>query len=311
MSAATECWIESIDGLKLFVADWNAAPPGRLPVVCLPGLTRCERDFASLAGVLAPERRVLCIVMRGRGRSDYDPNPQNYNVLTETGDILRLLETLGLSRAVFIGTSRGGIQLMLIAQMRRALIAGAVLNDVGPRIEKKGLLRIVAGLALSPKHFHSWEEAAQMLARAQGGQFPNLTPEEWRAYAHRLYAERDGAPAPDYDWRLTNTVSAAVDQDPPELWEQFEALAGSPALAIRGAHSDILSARTLAEMRTRMPQMRALTLADRGHAPFLDEPEAVAEIRALLQECDRCATKPSTATPEPRPSPTSMTPQPG
>ena len=311
MTAPTERWIETIDGLKLFVADHDAAPPGRLPVVCLPGLTRCERDFAALAANLAPERRVLSMVMRGRGKSDYDPNPQNYNVVTETGDVLHALDLLGIARAVFVGASRGGIQIMLMAQMRRAAIAGAVLSDIGPRIEKKGLLRIVAGLALSPKRFHSWEEAATLLESAQKGQFPTLTRAEWLAYAHRLYAERDGAPAPDYDWRLTNTVSAAVDQDPPELWPQFELLAGTPLLTIRGALSDVLSAETLGEMRARLPHMRALTLADRGHVPFLDEPEAVAAIRALLQECERCETTPRETSPTPQQSPTSMTPQPG
>ena len=305
-----ERWVETIDGLKLFVADCDRAPPGRLPVLCLPGLTRGERDFSALAEILAPERRVLTIVMRGRGKSDHDPNPQNYNVITETGDILHALDGLGVARAVIVGTSRGGIQAMLIAQMRRSLIAGTVLNDIGPRIEKRGLLRIVAGLALSPKRFHSWDEAAEMLKRAQIAQFPRLTQTEWLAYAHRLYVDAEGAPAPDYDWRLTNTVSAAADQDPPELWTQFAQLAGSPLLAIRGACSDLLSAETLLEMQARLPEMRALTLADRGHAPFLDEPDAVAAIRALLEECDRCETTRPTPAPPP-PSPTSMTPLPG
>jgi pimeloyl-ACP methyl ester carboxylesterase len=291
----TQRRVRTADGLTLFVADHDRAPPGKLPVVCLPGLSRCERDFEVLAAILSPERRVLSLVMRGRGRSDYDDDPQNYNVVTETGDILHALDGLGIGRAVFVGTSRGGIQIMLIAQIRPAILAGAVLNDVGPRIEKRGLQRIVATLGLSPKRFRSWDEAARMLEEAQRAQFPSLSRDEWMAYARRLYVEKDGLPAPDYDWRLTNAFSAASDQEPPELWPQFERLAGVPTLAIRGAHSDILSPETLAQMRQRMPAMRALTVDSRGHAPFLDEPEAVAAIRALLDEVDRCATTPPEA----------------
>ncbi len=298
MKPPTERWVETIDGLTLFVADHDAAPPGKAPVVCLPGLSRCERDFAPLAEILAPERRVICPVMRGRGRSDHDPNPQNYNVVTETGDVLRALDALGVARAAFVGTSRGGIQIMLIAQLRRAMILGAVFNDIGPRIERRGLLRIVATLGLGPRRYHSWEEAAALLEKNNRAQFPTLEAADWLAFARRIYRDDDGAPAPDFDWRLVNTVSAAVDQDPPELWPQFERLKGSPLLAIRGAHSDIVSAETLQEMQARAPGLRALTLADRGHAPFLNEPQAVAAIRALLEEVDRCAT-------QTQPSPTS------
>lgn len=308
MSAPTERWLATLDGLKLFVSDHDAAPPDRLPVVCLPGLTRCERDFAALADALAPERRVLRLAMRGRGRSGYDPNPLNYNVLTETADVLCALDALGIGRAAFVGTSRGGIQTMLIAQLRPGLIAGAVLNDIGPRIEAPGLARIVEGLTRSPQRFASWDEATTLLEAAQKDQFPALTRAEWSAYARRLYVERDGAPAPDYDAGLIEAVRVAAEQPPPELWAQFDLLAGAPLLAIRGDRSDVLSARTLDEMRARLPGMAALTLADRGHAPFLDEPEAVAAIRALLQECDRCATTPLSEPPAP---PTSATPQNG
>jgi pimeloyl-ACP methyl ester carboxylesterase len=103
-------------------------------------------------------------------------------------------------------------------------------------------------------------------------------------------AETDGRPVPDYDWHIAQGTQTAVEQEPPELWPQFEALAPMPVLAIRGGLSDILSAATLEEMHRRMPDLRSVTLPDRGHVPFLDEPEAVAAIEALLEEADQRCT---------------------
>lgn len=286
MSAWREGWFEGAGGPRLFYRDYPGAP-GATPVLCLPGLTRTARDFAPLAEKLAPRRRVICPDMRGRGRSAHDPDPKNYHPAVEAGDALALLDRLGLERAAFVGTSRGGILTMLIAAAAPQRVAAAVLNDIGPRIEAAGLRRIAEGLRAPPAPLAGWDAAAAATRAEQSAQFPRLTDAEWRAFARRLYAEGEAGPARDYDPRLFEGVAAALSEATPELWPQFEALAGRPVLAIRGARSDILSAETLAEMQARLPEMRALTLEERGHCPFLDEPEAVAAIEALLAEADR------------------------
>lgn len=298
---------ETPDGLGLFVRDYDGAGPGPTPVVCLAGLSRCHREFGPIAAILAAERRVICPDMRGRGGSDRDPDPKNYNVLTETGDALLVLDRLGVDRAAFIGSSRGGILSMLVAMRRPALAAGVVLNDVGPVIEKRGLIRIVATLGLTPDRLGDWADAERMVRQGNAAQFPRLDDAEWSAFARRLFAEEDGRPRFDFDWRLTSATAAALEDAPPVLWAQFEALAGRPVLAIRGENSDILSAETLVEMKRRMPEIETLTLADRGHCPFLDEPEAVAAIRRLLQRADAWIPPP---TPTPTPTEASPTPPP-
>jgi pimeloyl-ACP methyl ester carboxylesterase len=281
--------VHTVDGLRLFFRDYDTAHGPAAPVICLPGLTRCHRDFEPIAEILSERRRVICPDMRGRGGSDHDPEPANYNPVTETGDVLRLIDLLGLPPAVVIGTSRGGIQAMLMAALRPEALAGCVLNDIGPKIERRGLLRIVATLSMSPDSFADWAEAAAATKRANAGQFPGLSDTEWRAFAHRLYAEIDGRPARGFDWKLVRATETAVSDEPPTLWAQFEELAKLPLLAIRGALSDILSAETLEEMRRRAPAMRSVTVPGRGHTPFLNEPEAVAEIEALLAEIDAAA----------------------
>ena len=286
MTRFAEHSIATADGLRLYVRDYDSAVPGRLPVVCLPGLTRNHRDFAALATRLAPLRRVICPDMRGRGLSDRDPDPARYAVPVEAGDVLAMLDALGVTQAAFVGTSRGGLQVMALAVMRPAAIAAAVLNDVGPRLERAGLERIVAGMSDRPTVFTGWEAAAQAVRQANESQLPGLDDAAWLALARCVMAERDGRIVPDHDPALALGTRAALAGELPELWPAFEALAGVPLLAIRGGLSDILSAATLDEMQARIPAMRRLTLPGRGHVPFLDEPEAVAAIEALLDEAD-------------------------
>ena len=144
--AATSIFVTAQDGLKLHVRAWGSRAAAALPVVCLPGLARTGADFEVLAAALAGDprvpRRVLALDSRGRGKSDYDRNPANYSLPVELADLLAVLTALAVSRAVLVGTSRGGILIMLLAAARPTVIAGCVLNDIGPVIEPKGLLRI-------------------------------------------------------------------------------------------------------------------------------------------------------------------------
>jgi pimeloyl-ACP methyl ester carboxylesterase len=301
--------IQTMDGLRMAYLDYDHAPPGRAPVICLPGLTRCHRDFGPLAARLSARRRVLCPDMRGRGLSDRDPDWRNYNVVTETGDVLRLMDVLGIERAAFVGASRGGIATMLIASLRPGAVLGAVLNDVGPRIERGGLLRLIATLSLTPDRFADWPACVAAVRHGHGRQFPTLTDAEWDAYARRLFADVGGEPRRDFDWTLTRATETAVEGDVPELWTQFEALREAPVLAIRGALSDILSPETLGRMAASHPDFAAVTLPDRGHCPFLDEPEAVAAIETLLEKVDdRWRQPPPIPAPLPTPPPSAPPP---
>ena len=69
-----------------------------------------------------------------------------------------------------------------------------------------------------------------------------------------------------------------------DLWPLFDALDGLPLGLIRGANSNLLSRETVAEMRRRRPDMQFTEVPDRGHVPFLDEPEAVTLIKEFLEE---------------------------
>ena len=286
----TSTFITAQDGLRLHVRAWGPRPAALLPVVCLPGLARTVADFETLASALASgangPRSVLALDLRGRGRSDYDRNPKNYNVQVELADVLAVLTALAVDQAVFIGTSRGGILTMLLAVARPTVLAGCVLNDVGPVIETVGLMRIKSYLGKLPQ-VASLHEAADVLRRLFAAQFPKLSDDDWVAFARRTFKDAGGRIVPDYDVRLGKTLDQIDPARPVSaLWKEFSALARVPLLVIRGGNSDILSRATVAAMETRHPAMEAVEVADQGHAPLLSEPALIARIAAFAESCD-------------------------
>ncbi|MEO1329120.1 MAG: alpha/beta hydrolase [Pseudomonadota bacterium] len=273
------------DGRRLAYQDSGGDGPA---VLCLAGLSRNHRDFEDLEARLAPKRRVIRLDSRGRGFSEHAVDAHaEYNVPTEAGDAIALLDHLGLSRVALIGTSRGGILSMAIAGAQPERVSGVVLNDVGAVIEGGGLLRILATLGRPPKA-QSFEAAAADLKSANAAQFPNLPDAEWLRHAHRLYDDVEGRPTLAYDPHLRMAVSGAIEDGGPHvaIWPLFEALKTLPVLVIRGENSDILTAETLDAMREEHSGLKTVTLKDRGHAPFLNEPDATAAIEAFLDEAD-------------------------
>jgi len=287
MSDPISHFVTAQDGLKLHVRAYGARAATALPLVCLPGLARTSADFDPLARALTTEhaRYVLAIDYRGRGLSGYDLDADNYSLPVELADLLSVLTALEIGRAVFVGTSRGGLITMLLGSARPAAIAGVVLNDIGPVIETGGLVRIkgYVGRVAQPKSF---EEGAEFLRRLFGPQFPALSPDDWMAQARRTFREQGGRIMPDYDPKLARVLrDVDVDRAPPPLWKEFDSLARMPMLIIRGANSDLLSPATFEAMRARRRQCEALVVPDQGHAPLLADDDTIARIGGFVSSC--------------------------
>jgi pimeloyl-ACP methyl ester carboxylesterase len=261
------------DGLQLHGRLYGEANPDLWPVVCLPGLTRNCRDFHELALYLSTRaekpRRVVAFDYRGRGQSAYDPDI-NYNVIAEAGDVLAGLDALGIDRAAFIGTSRGGLILHVLGAMRPAALKAVVLNDIGPAIETAGLAQISAYLDRAPTP-KSFADAVQAQRATHGRDFPALTDADWERMVRALYRETDKGWLPDFDPKLIETLADVDFSMPlPTLWAQFDMLAAVPMLTLRGDSSALLSTQTLAEMQNHHPGMKTMTVEGQGHAPFLE-----------------------------------------
>ena len=274
------------DGLALFARDY--APGGgvaKLPVIAIHGLTRNSADFGGIAPLIAASgRRVLAIDVRGRGRSDRATDPMTYTPDVYAKDVQALMHQLGVERAVFMGTSMGGLITMALAGQASRKVAAAILNDIGPEVSPEGLMRIAA-YSGQPVDTPTWAEATDYARRINAVAFPHYSDADWEAFARRIFREgTEGAPVLDYDPDIAVPIRAAGAKAlVPNLWPMFRALARKrPTLLVRGGTSDLLSAEIAAKMRKAAPDMDYVEVPGVGHAPVLDEPEAKAAIFEFL-----------------------------
>lgn len=272
------------DGLRLHYRDYPGGDDGRPPILCLPGLTRNARDFEALAERLSPAWRVIAVEFRGRGESAYSRNPTSYVPLIYALDLQALIRELELSAFVPVGTSLGGLIIMLIAEAERDKIKGVVLNDVGPELEAAGIARIRAYVGRSGG-WPTWLHAARALSEIQRQAYPDYGIEDWLRMAKRVYRlTAQGRIVVDYDKGIAEPMRAASDQPAVDLWPGLKALAAAPALVLRGELSDVLAATTAERMLAALPNAELITIQRVGHAPTLDEPVALAAIDGLLDK---------------------------
>ena len=273
-------YLKAADGIRLHYDD--EGPRDGLPVLALAGLTRSGRDFDFVAPHLR-DVRLIRMDYRGRGRSEF-ADPATYTIPQEAADALRLLDALGVDRAAILGTSRGGLIAMWVAATAKDRLRGVCLNDVGPVLDPAGLAFIADYLGRPPRARTLAEQAAAR-ARAMTG-FEGVPESRWLEEARRMFTETPDGLALTYDPALRQAVlpgDRIPEADP--AWPLFDALDGLPLALIRGANSNLLSAETAAEMRARRPDMIHAEVPGRGHVPFLDEPEALAALRAWLEAC--------------------------
>ena len=280
----------SDDGLTLYARDYPGhSGRARLPVICLHGLTRNSGDFDELAPWIASQgRRVLALDVRGRGQSARDPDPAHYNPAVYAGDVIKLAHDLGIERAVFVGTSMGGIITMTLALRRLKLIAAAVLNDVGPVISEKGLTRI-ASYAGKGATMLNWEQAAEYMRDINQPAFPANDMAEWNKWARRAFCENDaGHLVLRYDPNIALPLQSGKLK--PSSWTSrlaFRRLARNrPVLLVRGSLSDLVEPEQASYMQRTAPGMQYAEVPNVGHAPMLTEAPARQAIERFLAQVD-------------------------
>jgi pimeloyl-ACP methyl ester carboxylesterase len=259
----------SQDDVAISFRDYGDRNSPRTPVLFLSGLTRNARDAHPAALRLAGERRVLAMDYRGRGRSGYDPNWRNYHPRTYVSDVAQLLAVADVHRVVVVGTSLGGICAMGLAVLAPAVLAGVVLNDIGPKIDDAGRERIAAYVGIDLR-VPNLEVGADQLDRQFGHNYPDWDRALWLALAEVVFVH-DAAAGNfrlDYDLHIADALKHQSSEPPTDLWPLFRALHDIPVLAVRGALSDILDQATFEQMSTDMPNLTRVTIPNCGHVPL-------------------------------------------
>jgi len=261
---------------RVHYTEWGQADNPRV-LVCAHGLTRCGRDFDTLATAMQGEYRVICPDVAGRGESAWLTNKADYNYAQYMSDMAALLARANVETVHWVGTSMGGIIGMLLASHPNTPITRLVMNDVGSFIPKASLERIGMYLGSSPR-FADFESIV-MAVRAVSP-FGEMSDDTWRELTVPLVKQLpDGSWQFRYDPGIGDSfkLGAIQDVDLSPLWDKVSC----PVLITRGADSDLLLKSTFDAM-CRKTGVRGVEFADVGHAPMFQEKSQVEAVREFL-----------------------------
>ncbi len=246
-------------------------------LVCVHGLTRRGSDFNTLAQVMCADYYVVCPDVVGRGDSDWLKNPMLYAVPQYVSDMAALIKQLGVKQVDWFGTSMGGLIGMVYASMPNNPIKRMLLNDIGPRIEPEAIQRLASYVG-QPFSFVNRADALQRLNEICAS-FGSHTPQEWEIYNGPMLSQKEGAWGLHYDpdisvpFASVNPIMAKAGEM--AMWHAFKQI-HIPMLVVRGGDSDLLSAKTVAEMCKLNPHIRSIEIPGVGHAPAFVKAEQIA-----------------------------------
>jgi pimeloyl-ACP methyl ester carboxylesterase len=274
--------IPAADGLELQLYEWSAEGT---PLLMLHGFGNDAHVWADFAPVVAPHYRALALDMRGHGDSDWDPE-RRYDHLSMARDVEAVCDALELKRVVLIGHSMGGRVAMRFAGRNPERMAGLVLVDTAPELDARGVTRIRSEAETAETSFASIGAFEELLA----ANYPVARVDTIRALArHWLRQRADGRYEPKLDPAFRSRGASGTEearrwmqQEEGALWQALRDTP-CPALVVRGAASDVLSAETADRMVDDALGDGRLAVVDRaGHSVMIDNPEGFAEAVATF-----------------------------
>ncbi|MCF8474122.1 MAG: alpha/beta hydrolase [Emcibacter sp.] len=273
----------SQDNLKLYYRVYGQKNFLKTPLLCLHGLTRNSKDFDKFARYFSTDRQVFCLDIRGRGRSDYDKNYQNYQIPVYVQDIMTFLGHEKINQVIAVGTSMGGLISMMLGAFKPDIFKAIILNDIGPEIDPSGLDRIAKYVG-NKVILQNWQQTINGIKIVSGFLFPDYTDEDWEIFTRNSFREQDdGTIIMDYDPAIGMAMKENSENvEPVDLWPVWNSLQDIPIMILRGENSDILSRETVYKMAIDHPKFAQVTVPNRGHAPDLNEAISIQEITNFI-----------------------------
>lgn len=267
---------------RMHYTDWGDAANPRV-VVCVHGLTRNARDFDALAARLAPDFRIVCPDIVGRGQSEWAASKDDYAYPQYMADITTLLARItatGAKEILWVGTSMGGMLGMLLAARPNTFVSRLVLNDIGMLVPKAAMERLAQYVGKDPR-FATFGEL-EAYVRTVSAPFGPLTDEQWLHLAtHNARQHADGSWGMNYDPAIGRPFAKGPLRDV-DLAAVYDAVR-CPTLVVRGADSDLLLEETAAAMTARGPRAQLVTFAGVGHAPALMDDAQLESVTTFIR----------------------------
>ncbi len=252
------------------------------PLLMLHGFGNDAHIWDDFAPAVAPYYRVIALDLRGHGDSDWHPDGA-YDYDDHVRDLEAVWSHLGLKRAVLVAHSLGGRIAMLFAGRHPEWIAGLVIVDSAPELDRRGTARISLDVAQNKDpSFGSVSQYEQVLVHA----YPAADPGAIRRMAANGLRQRDdGRWVLKMDPRFRGAVAGGDDESElarlaerheryrDEMWRALERIP-SPCLIVRGAGSDIVSPDVADRMADEVLQNGRLAVVPRaGHSVMTDNPK--------------------------------------
>jgi len=266
-------------GIHLHALEWSQE--GTL-LLFLHGFSNDAHVWDWIAPVLAPHYRVVALDQRGHGDSAADPDGR-YDHETMARDANAAIESLGVGRVVIVGHSLGGRVAMRFAGLFPEKLAGLVIVDSAPDLDARGTTRISLDVKQQDWSFNSVADYERVLQRQYAATKPEILA---KLAAHWTRRRDDGR----YELKLDpgfmkaragvspEDAKAWSENEAKHLWAALEALP-CPALVVRGAASDVMSAEVADKMVDDViPNAKLETVARAGHSVMLDNPEAFEKV---------------------------------
>lgn len=264
---------------RISYLEWGDPQNDRV-LICAHGLTRCARDFDTLAAAMQDRYRVVCPDVAGRGGSDWLADPMLYQLPQYLSDMVTLIARLDVESVHWVGTSMGGLIGMALAAQPNTPVRRFVINDAGPVVTKVSLERIATYVGIAPAF--PTLEAAEQYVRAVSATFGPHSDAEWRFLTEVVVRRNDdGSWRMHYDPKLAEPFRANMPEKDLELWPLWDAVR-CPTLALRGALSDLLTRETCTQMAERGPKAKVVEIPGVGHAPTLMHADQIAIVREFL-----------------------------
>jgi pimeloyl-ACP methyl ester carboxylesterase len=271
----------TVNGLRLHHLDWgNKDAP---PFVFVHGLGGNAHAFDGIARRLSDRYHVISTDVRGRGDSDWAKDGA-YQMTDYASDLAGIVDALGFQKFILSGTSMGGRISMHYAAAHPERIERLIIVDIGPDSEA-GSERITRNQANVPESFADLDEAIAYRARTNPV-FATLSPAEQR---ERIQYDLRPAPSPgggiryywkhDPEWQRQRVAGGTLSYS--HLWQELPRF-HFPTLLIWGTASDVLSKAQADRIVAALPQGEIVSVTGVGHAPTLNEPQAVAGLERFL-----------------------------
>jgi len=222
-------------------------PVGGDALVLLNGaLDTIESDWSKHLPAFAARYRVLAYDHRGHGRTSASPTPfSGYDLLV--GDLVALLDTLGIARAHFCGFSDGAITLLYFALRHPERIYS---------------------LTLAGAQYTNDERTLALLAKMTPERISVRLPE----WAVRLTTLHDTHHGPGYWQQLMRQMQPLWTIQPDLALEQLAEIA-APTLLIAGERDGFGHIDQQVSMRRAIPHAELCILPAAGHDVLNDQPE--------------------------------------